>query len=1216
MKNFLLPILFISLFYWSCEEEEQEETPPILTVNNYDSLEENVFSEYVYISVEAEDESGIDRVEFYIPDLSNLENPDTLVHTDQEIPYEYNLNTAIWNTTSIEYDGEARSILRLRIVAYDKDSSSTELLVGIWVDNEDSRPQVVNIVSVDYTLDSMTVSWESSPDDDFGFYKLNQRIEIGGPTGNFNDLGTIVTIPDRSVTSYSIVDFNPNDYNWFSIEVEDTVGLKSGVGDSRHNDLDSDPSSVDIVDIFYDTTRMTITWEEYIPNESRLQRLNLQNGTSIVNDFHSYELYQSIEENPSLDIDYNIIATIHEQNDTTFSITEFDPTISNYFHVVVLDYWGNRSSYSDYVNEFPDPPTSPELFIGSAANDSLAVYWTQDSSGSFTYTLYQSETEYDIIDNAMNTWQTTDTLIMIPYPEFSGLLYYLVVVEDHWGLTGESDVEMGYYIECDTSEVALFGDCYSIENTTVINLEYSGIQGVIPEEIGLLINLEILMLNDNQLYGNIPISIGNLVNLERLQLQSNGLSGEIPSSIGNLQNLNFLWLSWNELSGTLPVEMANMNNLETLYIRDNNLSGVIPSNICDLNISFSDYERFRINDNDFCPPYPSCISLDILGYQDICECTDTEIIEIEGECYSKEYSTEINLSSKGISEIPSDIYDFTNLRILRLNNNSLSGTIPSQIFNITTLRELYLNDNDFSNEIPSSVGNLTQLTRFELHHNNLSGSIPTSICNIPYLCISCYPEMNFDHNKLCPPYPYCAVDNPSLNQGHQNICDCDIEIVEIEGECYSPYYTTSIDLSYKGLSEIPEELYAFTNLTSLNLNNNNFSGEIPDGLLSFTNLDVLYLANNNFSGELPTELFNSEIKILNLSNNNFSGTIPSEIGIMDSIVDLNLSYNNISGTIPVEVGNLTHVNYLQLQGNQLSGNFPESICEVNLNVSNNRLCPPYPECVPGEQITSQNVCDCDLDYEIVQLVFNDDTLCVPQDIEDLYPDDLTSIDAGGSTIPSEIGSLVNLRVLNLAGIGLTGPIPSEIGSLVNLFELDLRDNMLTGPIPPEIGNLTDLRNLFFENNELSGSIPSEIGNLINIESYLNLHDNMLSGPIPASIGNLTGIRHLYFFNNELSGEIPSELSNLVICNDFKLSNNHLSGEIPESLCLITNEAHNWDYFNNNNLCPPYPTCFLPEEFEDNNDNGYWDDGEPYTDANGNEHYDGNRVGSQDTTNCD
>ena len=126
-----------------------------------------------------------------------------------------------------------------------------------------------------------------------------------------------------------------------------------------------------------------------------------------------------------------------------------------------------------------------------------------------------------------------------------------------------------------TEGIELWNECYSIENTTSLDLYANRLTGVIPPEIG------------------------NLVNLEGLYLASNQLSGEIPSEIGNLVNLIDLYLSSNQISGEIPESLCN----------------IYP------NLSY-----FQITHNQLCPPYPECIE-DYVGYQDTSNCEQVSIID-------------------------------------------------------------------------------------------------------------------------------------------------------------------------------------------------------------------------------------------------------------------------------------------------------------------------------------------------------------------------------------------------------------------------------------------------------------------------------------------------------------------------------------------------------------------------------------------------------------
>ena len=60
------------------------------------------------------------------------------------------------------------------------------------------------------------------------------------------------------------------------------------------------------------------------------------------------------------------------------------------------------------------------------------------------------------------------------------------------------------------TEVSLWGEVYSVESTTELDLRNNQLTGSIPSEIGNLTNLTILRLEDNQLTGEIPESICDL----------------------------------------------------------------------------------------------------------------------------------------------------------------------------------------------------------------------------------------------------------------------------------------------------------------------------------------------------------------------------------------------------------------------------------------------------------------------------------------------------------------------------------------------------------------------------------------------------------------------------------------------------------------------------------------------------------------------------------
>ena len=148
-------------------------------------------------------------------------------------------------------------------------------------------------------------------------------------------------------------------------------------------------------------------------------------------------------------------------------------------------------------------------------------------------------------------------------------------------------------------------------------------------------------------------------------------------------------------------------------------------------------------------------------------------------------------------------------------------------------------------------------------------------------------------------------------------------------------------------------------------------------------------------------------------------------------------------------------------------------------------------------------------------------------------------------IPSSLGNLPNLEWLSLSG-DLTGSIPPEFSNLTNLRALQLNGD-LTGTIPSFLGNLTDLQILLLSGTRLSGSIPPELGNLANLQ-FLLMNGNQLSGSIPPELGRLTNLGRISLAFNRLTGTIPPELGNLTNLEELELRRNQLTGSIPAALC--------------------------------------------------------------------
>jgi len=546
--------------------------------------------EIITLTVDTEDDGGISKVEFFIDD--------SLVLTDTESPYQYD-----WNTT--QYESNSEHIIK--VISYDNSGNSTiSQSILLKVDHTSSLPNGGNITSVTYTLTEMTVEWEESTDGDFNDYKV---LYSGTENG---DRDTLETYTDKSTTSYTITEFNPLVENWFWVQVTDTLGLSS-IGTGMTNEIDNPPTQIDISSVTYDLTEMVVSWNQ-----------------SNDNDFVSYELLKSDSENGT----YTSAVVITDQSTTSHSITDYNPTQENWFKVKVTDYWGLNSTGSGMTNEIESTPPNPSILYPITYNDGFQISWSHNNDDDFqSYILYESLSED--MSNWTLVYETENRTDTTFFKTIQNVRYYQIVVEDFWGFHSTSNIEVGDY------EVELWGQSYSVLNTTELHIgdnEFTGsippeigdltnltylslyrnqLTGSIPPEIGNLTNLINLEIVEDQLTGEIPIQIGSLTNLQHLNLQQNQLTGSIPPEIGNLTNLTSLYLAHNSLTGPIPEEIWNLPNLEAFELQNNQLTGEIPESICYIVMDFS--LSFGITNNQFCPPYPSCVE-NWVGEQDTSDC--------------------------------------------------------------------------------------------------------------------------------------------------------------------------------------------------------------------------------------------------------------------------------------------------------------------------------------------------------------------------------------------------------------------------------------------------------------------------------------------------------------------------------------------------------------------------------------------------------------------
>ncbi|KAL7468345.1 hypothetical protein ACHAXS_008563, partial [Conticribra weissflogii] len=525
-------------------------------------------------------------------------------------------------------------------------------------------------------------------------------------------------------------------------------------------------------------------------------------------------------------------------------------------------------------------------------------------------------------------------------------------------------------------------------------------------------------------------------------------------------------------------------------------------------------------------------------------------------------------SSVVVGGIPESFGMFEKLEFLDVSQNELRGPFPKHL--PSTLLELWLErngarfDNDSALTFLCSVAGCVEAFYGELHLENLT--------SLNYLDVS--------NNRIegsIPPAVGKMESLKSLVMGRNNLA-----------------YT------------IPE-FGSMTKLKIIDLTKNKLTGTIPDFSTCCPHLTDIYLGHNQFEGQVHEFQGQNYIQRLSLNSNKLTSIHDDFYRYAGpSLTELDLSYNFLTGTLPSTVSFMENLRYLNLTENKFSGTVPKYLCQhKGLKNAEKYGCDavmckrgtfhpsgsatgigPCAKC-PENEMLGQTTCPSkdfligDMDgnsvlseREILRLFYTytngpewgdefqqwDDMStesCLLKGISCNFDRRVTGIvlvDANFCVgakkhpalclgIPSEMGLLRKLQILQLKSRTLTSTLPTEIGKLKNLIHLDLSDcTLLSGSIPSEIGKMKSLSRVNLSTSGLSSTIPDSIGSLSNL-AYINLSMTKLSGTIPRSIGNLSALTDLILSRCRLHGTIPETIFSLKKLENLELYGNALTGTL-------------------------------------------------------------------------
>ncbi|KAL4195865.1 hypothetical protein AMTRI_Chr04g180440 [Amborella trichopoda] len=593
------------------------------------------------------------------------------------------------------------------------------------------------------------------------------------------------------------------------------------------------------------------------------------------------------------------------------------------------------------------------------------------------------------------------------------------------------------------------------EQLQYLVLSNNKLGGELPvEEISSLKHLYWLDLSKNSFEGKIPEEIDQLLSLRHLNLSNNQLQGRLPESLGNISSLQFLSLSTNQLQGTIPLSFANLSLLKDLDLEDNQLEGTIPPIFDKLRY----LEHLNLSRNDFSGnfsfsmlanhPNLTIVNLSHNNKLVILQTNDTPAFQL----------VELDLSYSDMSKydlsVPGFLSNQKTLSKLLLAYSNLSGSIPPWVLGASH-NWLYLHGNMFTGQLvlPPTP---TDLLKLDLSNNRLSGELPKEYHSFfPHLS-----EINVSGNVL-------TGNVASYLHAFQGLDMLDLSVNKISGN-------------------LPLELSL--NLLFLDLTNNQVTGNLPASITYGNRLRALWLSNNHLTGPLLSENFNLlQLESLRLDGNSFSGTIPKNLFLrIPSLKVLNIRNNNFSGSIPVELEELSNLQVLILRENRFEDGLPV-MCMVKrltiLDLSRNNLRESIPPCFQNisswvqnsgpslESLNSTRIGTETSYREVVSFTKGNN-----YDYFGLTLSLMTGIDLSQNQlqghIPTELGLLKGLIVLNISNNHLTGSIPASFDQLRRIEVLDLSNNKLEGRIPPQLVLLYSLSTFSVANNNLSGVVPN------------------------------------------------------------------------------------------------------------------------------------------------
>ncbi|KAI8489388.1 hypothetical protein Bbelb_328310 [Branchiostoma belcheri] len=307
----------------------------------------------------------------------------------------------------------------------------------------------------------------------------------------------------------------------------------------------------------------------------------------------------------------------------------------------------------------------------------------------------------------------------------------------------------------------------------------------------------------------------------------------------------------------------------------------------------------------------------------------------------------LDLSKQGLTSIPEEVFDLTDLQSLDVSNNELTS-IPEAIGRLQKLERLGADGNKLTS-LPQAIGSLQELTHLYIYDNQLT-EVPPGVCSLSNLEV-----LNVRNNKLSTLPP--GVEKL---QKLRELYIHDNQLTEVPPGVCSLSNLEVLSVSNNKLSTLPPGVEKLQKLKRLGINGNQLT-EVPPGVCSLSNLELLSEGKNPIR-RLPDDVrrltrlktlsvvgcqfeeFPRQVLQLKTLEKLYAGdckfdTIPDEVGTLQHLWFLALELNLLR-TLPSTMSRLHNLREVYLYGNKFD-TFPEVLCELpameELDISDNNI---------------------------------------------------------------------------------------------------------------------------------------------------------------------------------------------------------------------------------------------------------------------------------------